>query len=257
MIGRGCLGKGVSMLSLSNDQREWMCRNNLANVAMVVDGLLWHSVNAGEWVTVADVVGLLGCSMYQARQALAEGCFKERSVKQEGRGRPTLHYRVPSPGEVGRYYDIPATGPIVSDPLPEWAFTSAANFKKALHRSFLIRSSISGTTWAEFPRKWMADRLGVCPKTLRDYEKTYPFQNLEIQQQIEIIAKLLPDRDYRLADRFRRGAAYLVAAASEDEVASGGGRPGPATDGYANYCLQAGQEIWLVKRGYNLYKMAA
>lgn len=241
---------------LPNDIRENLIAGGIIKGAFMLDAMYFHGVE-DRWLTVADLCGILQeTSETLIRQALNEtAVFMSRPIKTGKRGRPTLEYRAKPIDQLtvwwaGAPRKIGAPLPRI-DALPETAFTSIKSYRLELHAEFLRRNSLQGSVWYQASQAFMAQRIGVSPRTLRRYHEIIQPEIKETYEVSRIKADQLPEAatDHR--------PMWLEIGSLSQIVNRQPTRRIPATRPAALWALANGYQIHLVRRKANRYKLGA
>jgi hypothetical protein len=154
---------------LDNGSRETLLGIKMGFAALTIDVLLkiW---GAGQRFTERQAlaeVQFLGIGRRTVRNALHATVRRRRLFNLAGihrpkRGRPAQLYELPSAAEVASRLGIPRT---LSDELKPADLHGLTTYRAALHREFIRRSP------GAYTRGWLAGRLGVSKRTVRDYDK--------------------------------------------------------------------------------------
>lgn len=84
-------------------------------------------------------------------------------VKNQGRGRATLHYVMPSIETLCQWFGV--TAALGGDRLTPADVVSPAAYRAALHAALIQRAP------GQYPRAWLSQRLGISRQTCRRYER--------------------------------------------------------------------------------------
>jgi hypothetical protein len=154
---------------LDNGSRETLLAIKMGSAALTIDVLLkvW---GAGQRFTERQAlaeVQHLGIGRRTLRNALYAAPRRHRLFHRAGihrpkRGRPAQLYELPSAAEVASRLGISRTP---SDELKPADLRGLTTYRAALHREFIRRSP------GVYTRGWLAGRLGVSKRTVRDYDK--------------------------------------------------------------------------------------
>jgi hypothetical protein len=246
---------------LHNRTREWLLQRSRVSAARVLDGLYLAGVEAGAALTeraVWDALKPFGIGRRAVMEALStdlpdgrlfvsppyppfaekrasdhldrdKECDSDRGVTRvKNRGRPARGYLVPSPEEVARRLGL-RTG--VRDVLKAEDLSSGTHYRQALYRALYERRP------GQYPRRWLARRLGISKWTSRRYDKAlkvYAQPMYEAQPVILAMAsRLKPAGGVFLEDA--RGKRY------------------PALPEIAERLLARGMALQLKRQGPNFY----
>ena len=181
----------VSTNVIPNAIREKLLQHDFVNVARVLDGLQLAGFKAGMQITINDAYAALkafGIGRQALQMALnsvvpppspppvadaanrpdgqIKQCLFDRVAKPtKNRGRPAAVYVVPSTQQLITRLGIDPDQVKGGDTLTPEDLKSPASYRAALHKSLLERSP------GIYPRKWLAQRLGVSEDSCRRYEK--------------------------------------------------------------------------------------
>lgn len=173
---------------LPNTVREALLQRKNGFVARVLDGLFLAGARIGEWLSIPHVVKLLGGvigrnTIYQALrmadifnpQTPDAGADKsaENNIKQclfdsgtnavqNRRGRPSLYFQVPSFERLCTWLGVENRG---SDPLTLDDVRTSTAYRRALYQAHIKRAP------GAYTRTWQSQRLGVCQRTCRRYDR--------------------------------------------------------------------------------------
>lgn len=159
---------------LDNASREQLLARKMGYTALVIDALLkvW---GAGQRFSERQALAKLqhfGIGRRTLRNALqctpqSTGVFTTRLFPHVGmyhpkRGRPAQLYELPSAAEVARRLGL---GRTLSDELKPDDLRGLTAYRIALYRELIRRQP------KEYSRRWLAGRLGVSKRTIRDYDE--------------------------------------------------------------------------------------
>lgn len=159
---------------LDNGSREKLLALKMGYAALVLDVLLkmWP---AGQRFTERQAlaqVQLFGIGRRTLRNALqcapirtkvfSTSLFSLAGFERPKRGRPAQAYKLPNAAEVAQRLGI---GRTPSDELKPDDLRGLTNYRVALHRELIRRQP------RQYTRGWLAGRLGVSKRTVRDYDK--------------------------------------------------------------------------------------
>ncbi len=161
-------------------------------------------------------------------------CFFEGAQKSGKmlRGRKASRYVMPSNAQICCRLGI---RPSASDPLQSDDLTSARKTRQAAHREFIKRRP------GQYPRDWLAKRLGVSLRTLHGYNHA-----LEIQVEPIYDARCLSWTTLNEIPDFPLGAVFL-----QDEK----GHRYPANRDLAARLLTQGRRLKLMRQRPNFYSL--
>jgi hypothetical protein len=130
----------------------------------------------------------------------------------------------------------------VSDPIQRDELASAKCYREALERELIKRRP------GQYPQGWLADRLGITERSIRNYHRDIPIQAaarfIVAQVTWENYQQMLPDPVVA-----KRAGIDIRGRFLEDEA----GRRYPAKVGIAKRLLGRHPLIWLKQRTYNEY----
>jgi hypothetical protein len=124
--------------------------------------------------------------------------------------------------------------PSVSDPLTLEDLQSAKKTRQVLHREFIKRRP------GQYPCRWLAERLGVCPRTLQAYNRDIPIQVQPMYFEMPVTWSTLA----HIPDDVEFGGTFL-----QDEV----GKKYPARREIARHLLSKGHIVVYKRRDVNYY----
>jgi hypothetical protein len=272
---------------LSNSVREAVLKlTNGAALLRTYEGLLLNGYQGGQIVTrpqlFAALQGLVGeHSIKAALQALApqgepllvelpsprppspadadtrvefsqaNKCFVERQKPPESQTeaemtdearpahRPCKYYRLPTEDELCAKLDVERS---LSDPIRRDDLASAKRYREALERELMKRRP------GQYPQGWLADRLGVTARSIRNYHREIPIQARACfsfeQVTWENYQRMLPS-----AVIAKRTGIDIRGRFLEDET----GKRYPAKEGVAQRLLGRNHLVWLKQSTYNDY----
>lgn len=240
---------------ISNDVRENLFKARKAKAAFMADAFTWY--NLTDWHTVTELAAILPCSTTLIRQGLShQSVFSSRPRATGKRGRPHIEYQLNDFASLQYHYGghwHAANGtkyPPRIDHLPEWAFSSLRSYRLALHREFLMRNSAHGAEWFSASQSFMADRLGISPRTIRRYHQEI---KPEVQEQLEITrlprAEIAPDHS--------PGHTWIEVGSYTQIATRDPLKRMPFCRDAAQYALNRGWPLWTVRRRANKYRLGA
>ncbi len=181
---------------LSNSVREALIQCGMTYFVRTYDGLLHTGVRPGQSISaqqaVASLKGLVGrdsvLNALRAKQGnqplfspvsphyavasdnpqqLSKTAYLIESKNQEKPigGRPATYYQMPSNADLCRLLRVPMT---TSDHLQPDDIASARKTRMGLHRELIKRRP------GQYPRRWLARRLGITKRTLDAYNRQIP-----------------------------------------------------------------------------------
>lgn len=143
------------------------------STALVIDALYAVGSVPGEALRMKEaqtlLSGLYGMSRHTVRVGLQNPVFRRYKAKSEG-GRCAYVYTLPHPHQVERWFLV-LDDLGVSDVLPSQAYKSPSAYKMYLHGAYIRRLTHKNNAKFKHSRAKMAQRLQVCARTLRRYEK--------------------------------------------------------------------------------------
>ena len=269
--GSGRLSKGYLMnkllspqsdaYQLPNPLREAMLGAGYAKGLVVLEGLYMLRIKADSWLHFDEIFRLCRDNFGMSRRLIYDGLcqnliFQRRKaeVKSHQRGARPYLYRVPYPEELLAEFQIPR-GYTPHDQLEKDDLKSVKAYRLGLHREMFIRKSIDAPHKGfVMSRKLMADRLGVSPRTVRDYDKILGFSHQANYREERITVdnwfKLPRYKDKFDADGKRLPSKmWLKAIKSGDENYT----LLPQVRYLAYKALQEGYQVWTVERLPNTY----
>lgn len=175
----------VRHFELSNGLRETLLQKDYGKSLLLIEGFYQLKIKPDSWLTFEQIERLMYDNFGMSRRTVYFGLqvrliFQRRVHKVENqRGRPPYLYRVPDPLELEAEY-TPDANWTPSDPLQKSDLRSVHTYRLALHREMFIRKWIdNGGKGFRMFRALMAERLGVCVRTVRDYDKLLKFSHVE------------------------------------------------------------------------------
>ncbi len=144
--------------------------------------------------------------------------------------RPARVFTMPGNLELCRKLGVK---PSRSDPLTSADLGSAKTTRQALHREFIKRRP------GLYPRRWLAQRLGTCVRTLHAYNRAIPIQVIPMY-----LDTLITWSSLHAIPEFEVPGTFL-----QDET----GKRYPAKAGIARHLLSKGQRVLLRRRDCNYY----
>ncbi len=184
---------------VSNSVREVLMQHKMTYVIRTYEGLLLAGIKPGQLISVKAALeklkGVVGRgsvlkalkagqgqqrffspvnphhavatdnSLTESKKCFFEGSKNRQKVKM---GRPEQVYRMPTNDELCAVLGVKATG---SDVLEQADLASAPKTRMALHRELIKRRPGS------YPRRWLAQRLGVNTRTIAAYNRLIPIHS--------------------------------------------------------------------------------
>lgn len=147
------------------------------------------------------------------------------------RGRPAQVFIMPGNLDLCRKLSIKAS---ISDPLTLEDLQGAKQTRQAVHRELIKRRP------GQYPCRWLARRLGVCPRTLQAYNREIPIQVRPMYLEMPVTWSTL----HRIPDDFEVTGTFL-----EDAV----GKRYPARRDIAIRLLRKGHFVIHKRRDVNYY----
>ena len=156
--------------------------------------------------------------------------------------RPRKEYRMPSEAELCQWLGIePEASP--QDSIQMEDLRSVKLYRQKLEYELIRRRP------GQYPMGWLADRLGVSPRTIYTYHRDSGIEVIPCFESEPItwhnLKQTLPDA--RLA---KRAGIDLRGCYLEDEQ----GKKYPIRAGIAQYLLARKHRLWLKRRGFNYYR---
>jgi hypothetical protein len=168
---------------LSNRAREKLIQQKHPHAAIVIDALYSAGFHPGHKLQMGEaqalLSGLYGISGHTVRLGLKSPVFRRRKAKSTG-GRCAYVYTLPHPHQVERWYLV-LDDLGISDNLPAQAFKSVSSYKMHLHGAMIRRLTHANGGKFKLSRATMSERIAVCRRTLRRYEKQ---MGVNVQQNI-------------------------------------------------------------------------
>ncbi len=233
---------------LSNRVREKMIQQKETHAAIVIDALYTagfvpgHKLQMGE--AQALLSGLYGISGHTVRLGLKSPVFRRRKAQSTG-GRRAYVYTLPHPHQVERWFLV-LDDLGISDNLPSQAFTSVSSYKMHLHGVMIRRLTHANGGKFKLSRATMSERLAVCARTLRRYEKK---MGVNVQQNITQ-AELQTGFSWNLpAEKNQDRSQWLVVIYPD-----GSQRRFPAVRAIAARAAQLGWKVIKVRQRMNTYE---
>jgi hypothetical protein len=253
---------GEEHVGLPNSVREALIQQGMTFFVRTYEGLLHHGIQPGQAITVKQAIeqlkGIVGRdsirASFKAKHAgkplfspvsphyavatdnpptLSKTAYLIESKNQEKPrgGRPNQVFTLPSSTDLCRILGVKTTS---SDPLEASDFVSAQKTRMALHRELIKRRP------AQYPRRWLARRLGVSKRTLDTYNHQMHIHSQPIYFETPITWKTIE----RLPFDEQIQGAFLETAQ---------GKKYPALRSIASRLLVMGQGITLKQRAANFY----
>lgn len=252
-------------LQLSNSVREALLQRKLTCVVRTYEGLLQAGIQPGAVIGTKDTVdrlkGQVGrFSILNAlkagngnqrffpsvnlpktanavatdkNQEVSKNAFIEGSnlqQKPQG-GRPQYLFRIPTNDDLCAMLGVKVTG---SDLLEPSDLTSAHQTRMALHRELIKRRP------GQYPRRWLAQRLGVNTRTIAAYNNLIPIHSKEMHIETPITWKTIECLPF---DEPLQGAVLVTLR----------GKRYPALRTIASRLLARGEGIHLKQQTVNFY----
>ena len=156
--------------------------------------------------------------------------------------RPRKQYRMPSEAELCQWLGIkPEASP--QDPVRIEDLQSVRLYRQKLEYELIRRRS------GQYPMGWLADRLGVSPRTIYAYHRDSGIEVIPCFESEPItwfnLQQKLPD-----AGLAKRAGIDLRGCYLEDEQ----GKKYPIRAGIARYLLARKHSVWLKRRRFNFYQ---
>lgn len=157
---------------LPNCVREAFLGIGAVKTAMLLDLLFTLGYKPGQWVTYQECLNV--CRQYTSKTTIYEGLhhftMKRKPLPQENAGRPTFAYVLPSFDALK--HQLVVEWSHVSDQLLLSDMHTPKSYRMALHRELIARNYAENKKKAtKFSRKFLSERLGCSPETLRSYER--------------------------------------------------------------------------------------
>lgn len=164
----------ISSKYAANTIREDLLQKGFAHGALVYDLIL--SSGVANWNTygidsILGQIAVLGWNVGQSlvRKGLSElvklGIMASKKIMLKTRGRPSLEYRLGTPEGIAKMLGVKLHRDEASDPIPPSAYESVTEFRKSLHRAYILRRP------GKHSRIALGKRLGVSKRTTANYEK--------------------------------------------------------------------------------------
>ncbi len=191
-----------SSVQLSNSVREAFIQHGMTSFVRTYEGLLHRGVQPGQFILTKQTVdllkGLVGRdSVLTALKAKHEGkplfapvsphyavatdnplnlsknasLIERKNQEKPQGGRPSHAYQMPSNHELCRLLGVELTS---SDVLEHDDYASARKTRMSLHRELIKRRP------GQYPRRWLARRLGITRRTLDTYNRLLPIKKLKM-----------------------------------------------------------------------------
>ena len=180
----------------------------------------------------------------------ATKCFVDRQKPPESHSTPTARpahrprkqYRMPSEAELCQWFGIELkTSP--QDPVRMEDLQSVRLYRQKLEYELIRRRP------GQYPMGWLADRLGVSPRTIYNYHRASDIEVIPCFESEPItwlnLQQKLPDSTLA-----KRAGIDLRGCYLEDEQ----GKRYPIRSGIARYLLARKHRLWLKRRGFNFYQ---
>ena len=250
---------------LPNVVREKLAQRDLVPAAMLLDAFrtIPDMIQPGKWYTLREIMGavrVFNIPERLIRKALnTNAVFAPGTRHMGGKGRPPKEYRIPSLQELfaefvdrdDEWYRVAA------DRITVDAFQSTAAYLAHLHNAYILRLCHDAKKAIEHPRKKMAERLGVCVQTIRNYEKRlgqiFVTQRFTVAELVHGVAWNLPTERKLDENNKPEWSATMLEAVDEQ----GTRRRFPAVRAVAAKLIQDGWQVWKVTQLCNTYEPAA
>ena len=180
----------------------------------------------------------------------ATKCFVDTQKPPESHSIPTAHpahrprkeYRMPSEAKLCQWLGIePEASP--QDPIQMEDLQSVRLYRQKLEYELIRRRP------GQYPMGWLADRLGVSPRTIYTYHRDSGIEVIACFESEPItwfnLQQKLPD-----AGLAKRAGIDLRGCYLEDES----GKKYPIRAGIAHYLLARKHRLWLKRRTFNFYR---
>ena len=156
--------------------------------------------------------------------------------------RPRKQYQMPSEAELCQWFGIESeTSP--QDPIQMEDLRSVKLYRQKLEYELIRRRA------GQYPMGWLADRLGVSPRTIYTYHRDSGIEVIPCFESEPItwhnLQQKLPD-----AALAKRAGIDLSGCYLEDEQS----KKYPIRAGIARYLLARKHRLWLKRRGFNFYR---
>ena len=180
----------------------------------------------------------------------ATKCFVDRQKPPESHSTPTARpahrprkqYRMPSEAELCQWFGIELkTSP--QDTVRMEDLQSVRLYRQKLEYELIRRRP------GQYPMGWLADRLGVSPRTIYTYHRD---SRIEVTACLESEPITWHNLQQKLPDAAlaKRAGIDLRGCYLEDEQ----GKKYPIRAGIAQYLLARKHRLWLKRRGFNFYR---
>ena len=178
---------------LPNAVREAMLQAKVEKGLVVLEGLYWLGIADHVWLTFDQILRACQANFGMSRQLVYYG-LREIQIFQRRKEHPTEGKRGARPYE----YRIPHSDELVAEFAPNASYSphdeleksdlkNVSTYRKALHATMFRRLWVkNGCKGFEMSRKYMAERLGVTPRTVRTYDKELGFSNEPNYKEVEI-----------------------------------------------------------------------
>ncbi|MEP6985982.1 MAG: bifunctional DNA primase/polymerase [Chloroflexota bacterium] len=247
---------------MSNSAREALIQQKMTFVVRTHEGLHSKGIQAGQFISGQQAVellkGLVGRdSILAALKAKHNGLpifapvsphnavatdnslqlsktaylIERKNQEKPQGGRPTHYYKMPSNRELCQLLEVEITS---SDPLTAEDYASARQMRMGLQRELIKRRP------GQYPRRWLARRLGITKRTLDTYHRLIPIQKRVMYFETPITWKTIERLPF---DEPLKGAF----------LESDHGKKYPALRIVASQLLAAGKGVCLKQRAANFY----
>lgn len=228
------LERGESMLN--NTTREALLQAESGNTALVIDALYHTGYTMFQQFTYHQAqksLSWLQVNPYVLRAGLKHPVFGQKRLR-------NAIYTLPAPSSVQRA--VNARKSAISDVLPDSAFQSLHQYRRALHHALLVRRP------GNYARGWLADRVAVVKRTTRNYDHADGhFVTVHMSQQYPLTWSMLPQLP---TARQPAGKAFLVVW---DETGAWVDHYAPLLQSLAAHWLARGRRVDYAEQGYNHY----
>jgi len=251
-IREWCLShRQVPPQQLSTETREALIRKKLTTVARVYDALIHAGWKPGREFTIMEAaqvcepfgisIGTIYKITNEAEQTYSPFfpttiVLNKKGERTAKKCRPRRVYRLLSPTEIGLFVGVRESQWQHYDSISLEKLGNAAEYRSEVHAALIRRRP------GEYPRKFLAERLGVTPRTTRNYDK---LADIDVEPRFKKV-NLTDEEATNLPDERRNvpGNVWL-----ED---TNGKKYQPTKSG-AERAFMRSEEVYLVEQLANYY----
>lgn len=190
---------------LPNTVREKLLQTGRGEASLVLDMAYRIGFREGDEFTAAKLIQRvwkagIRASPYLLRRALHDSVFGHRKAENVGRGRPTIIYKLPSIEYLVTHVAAGEWG--FADTIAKEDMHSLSDYRAGLHREFIARAP------GQYPRAFLAERLGVTRKTTANYDKKW---SITVSAAYDDVALGFSDLETLPPSRTKERSRWLIA----------------------------------------------